>query len=707
MKSTYRIAEISFGRPFWDASFEFDYGGNHFEVQRFGVQFSVDLMKKLIISLRDQVDAFALTSLPPVIRMDGKSYVHSQYLEIMGLPSSAPICDGTGLREIANINSLVKMIDQGKVQPEQGVFFPTAILNLEIEEFLRHRYPESVHMGDAFALLGLPFVIRPFKGLKTVTKTALNFATMRDLRNNTPFAENKFQKMMRSSLVSQAEHLQYVCGDLPIILLYDSGADVVRNKDVIVWSHHPLMEQELKKYEPRSIINLFPEEFNVSPYMNYSILDAVLRLTHNRTAPLSNEEWEQLLATETEVREVARQYTTTRQTSTQAKISKGINFVRGKLKKEEPPDFAFVVHALSHNDFTRVPGFGILKQMPKSWNDPFDRLISKAPPIVYGEIKHVISQHNGKEVSGIIYGLMATPKVLKESDPEVIYRQIEGICRDAAARGAKIAGLGAYTKIVGDQGITINQNSPIPVTTGNSLSASATLWGLNQAVRKMGFVSIDPIDNRVNGMAMVIGATGSIGKVSAKLLALTFKKLCLVAPRMNRLEELREEIRQIAPNCEIILSTNANDLASQADALLTATSSFDQKIVDVMLLKPGCVVADCSRPLDFEMEDVRKRPDVLIMESGEVNLPGPMQMSCDLGLPGKTVYACLAETALLAMEGRHESFTMGRDIEWDKVKQIYKMAVKHGVELAEIQGHMGVITDREFELTRQLALLKR
>jgi predicted amino acid dehydrogenase len=513
--------------------------------------------------------------------------------------------------------------------------------------------------------------------------------------------------MMRSSLVSQAEHLQYVCGDLPIILLYDSGADVVRNKDVIIWSHHPLMEQELQKYEPRSIINLFPEEFKASPYMNYSILDAVLRLSHNRTAPLSTEEWEQLLATETEVRDVARQYTTTRQTSTQAKVSNGINFVRRKLKKEEPPDFAFVVHALSHNDFTRVPGLGILKKMPQSWNDPFDRMISKAPPIVYGEVKHVISQHNGKEVNGIIYGLMATPKVLKESDPEVIYRQIEGICKDAASRGAKIAGLGAYTKIVGDQGITINQNSPIPVTTGNSLSASATLWGLNEAVRKMGFVSIDPNDNRVNGMAMVIGATGSIGKVSAKLLALSFKKLCLVAPRMNRLEELREEIRQIAPNCQIILSTNANDLAPQADALLTATSSFDQKIVDVMLLKPGCVVADCSRPLDFEMEDVRKRPDVLIMESGEVNLPGPMQMSCDLGLPGKTVYACLAETALLAMEGRHESFTMGRDIEWDKVKQIYKMARKHGVELAEIQGHMGVITDREFELTRQLALLKR
>ena len=97
----------------------------------------------------------------------------------------------------------------------------------------------------------------------------------------------------------------------------------------------------------------------------------------------------------------------------------------------------------------------------------------------------------------------------------------------------------------------------------------------------------------------------------------------------------------------------------------------------------------------------------MIIESGEVVLPGPVELTCDLGLPGKTVYACLAETALLTMEKRYEPFTMGRDIEWDKVKQIYKMARRHGVELAAIQGHMGIITDREIELTRQLALSKR
>lgn len=707
MKNTYRIAEISFGRPFWDASFHFEYAGKCFEVQRFGAQFSVDLVRRLIESLRDQVDAFALTSLPPVIKLHGKSYVHRQYLEIMGTPSSVPLCDGTGLREVSNINSMVRFIDQGRIDPAQGVFFPAAILNVEIEEFLRRRYPGSVYIGDAYSMLGLPLLVQPFPGLMTLSKFVLNVANLRDLRNSTPLAESRFQKMSRSSLAARVERLQYVCGDMPFILLFDTAVELVRGKDLVIWSHHPAMEQELRKCGPRSIINLFPEEFKVSPYMNYSILDAVLRLSHGRTAPLSVEEWEQMISAETDLREVARQYALVRQPSTQARMTQRFNKVKTKFLNKKEPDFAFVIHALSHKDFTMLPGMKVLNLMPQSWNDSFDRVVAKAPPIVYGEVKHVISEHNGKEINGLIYGLFATPKVLKESDPEVIYRKIEGICYDAANRGAKIIGLGAYTKIVGDQGITINQNSPIPVTTGNSLSASATLWGLHEVVRKMRLLNQDPGTGMVNGMAMVIGATGSIGKVSAKLLAMVFKKICLVAPRMSRLEELKEEIRRMAPACEVVLATDANELASHADVLVTATSAFDHKIVDVMLLKPGCVVCDCSRPLDFDIDDAKKRPDVLIVESGEVILPGPVEITCDMHLPGDTVYACLAETALLTLEGQYEAFTMGRDIEWDKVKQIYRMAKKHGVRLAAIQGHMGTITDKEIELTRELALSRR
>lgn len=41
-------------------------------------------------------------------------------------------------------------------------------------------------------------------------------------------------------------------------------------------------------------------------------------------------------------------------------------------------------------------------------------------------------------------------------------------------------------------------------------------------------------------------------------------------------------------------------------------------------------------------------------------------MMKDIGLPKGIAYACLAETIVLALEGRFENFTLGRNIEWEK-----------------------------------------
>jgi predicted amino acid dehydrogenase len=40
------------------------------------------------------------------------------------------------------------------------------------------------------------------------------------------------------------------------------------------------------------------------------------------------------------------------------------------------------------------------------------------------------------------------------------------------------------------------------------------------------------------------------------------------------------------------------------------------------------------------------------------------------------VYACLAETIVLTLEGRFENFTLGRNLEWEKVHEIYKMGLQ-------------------------------
>jgi hypothetical protein len=62
---------------------------------------------------------------------------------------------------------------------------------------------------------------------------------------------------------------------------------------------------------------------------------------------------------------------------------------------------------------------------------------------------------------------------------------------------------------------------------------------------------------------------------------------------------------------------------------------------------------------------------------------------------------------VLALEGRYETFTVGRNIEWEKVKEIYQLGLKHGMQLATISGVNGVYTDEDIARIRELALARR
>ena len=119
------------------------------------------------------------------------------------------------------------------------------------------------------------------------------------------------------------------------------------------------------------------------------------------------------------------------------------------------------------------------------------------------------------------------------------------------------------------------------------------------------------------------------------------------------------------------------------------------------------VITDVARPLDLPPEEVAKRPDVLVIESGEIELPTKVRGMKSIGLPPNVIYACLAETIVLALEGRFEVFTVGRDTEWEKVKEIYRLGLRHGMKLAAISGVKGVYSDDDIARVVALAIQAR
>ena len=205
---------------------------------------------------------------------------------------------------------------------------------------------------------------------------------------------------------------------------------------------------------------------------------------------------------------------------------------------------------------------------------------------------------------------------------------------------------------------------------------------------------------------MVVGATGAIGSVCARLLVHAAEEVYLVSPESAKLLALKESILRETPDAKLFLASVADRHLAAMDMIVTATSGAGKKVLDIMKVKPGCVITDVARPLDLPPEEVAKRPDVLVIESGEIQLPGEVRMK-NIGLAPGIAYACLAETIVLALDGRFENFTVGRAIEWEKVREIYRLGLKHGMKLAAISGVNGVFSDADIEKVRSLAVAAR
>ena len=367
--------------------------------------------------------------------------------------------------------------------------------------------------------------------------------------------------------------------------------------------------------------------------------------------------------------------------------------------------FAFVIHPLSQQYFRNAkPLDTVASYAPKTFMNTVEKVMAYSPPFVYSRVTGIKSP-TGAEAEGWLITVGGTPKEIMAHSPEFTYRRLLAAARLAKRLGAQIMGLGAFTKVVGDAGLTVSKRAPLPITTGNSYSASGALWAAHEALKKLNLVKVGA-NNKAEAKAMVVGATGSIGAVCARLLAKAVDEVYIVARESARLLALKESILKETPEAKIQVTSNPNKYLREMDMVVTSTSGGGKRILDIMEVKPGCVITDVARPLDIPPEDVAKRPDVMVIESGEVELPGDVRMK-NIGLPPKVVYACLAETIVLALEGRYETFTVGREIEWEKVREIYQLGLKHGMKLASISGVNGVYTDEDFDRVRNLAMEKR
>lgn len=678
------VVSVSQRSSEFDYDFETEFLGQSFRIIRIGTDGDLSRAEAVLDSVTTEADAIGLSTIHDQYHAGSKTLEHPDITRLKASIPDKPVTSGAKLRGILQEWAV------RHTQSELGHFFDNArVLFMNGQAGYRvaralSEYTDNLLFADPYTDFGVPRLLTSFRQLETYTALS---APM----------------MFRPVTARAAEAIRH----LPLFrlgekLVAGSLREAVKGAHVIVAAVDELGDFSQEQLDGKTVITSRVNDqtmdwmrsrrvamvVDYSPWLNdrpvgVNVMEAMISAALARTPDQMGPD--DLL----EVIETLG-------------IKPRILYPDGYRRINR---FAFVIHPLSQQYLTKTPPLDwIASVSPPVVMNMVEKAVAYTPPFIYCKVTGVQSP-TGDEAEGWLITVGGTPREIMAHSPEFTYSRLLAAAALAKKLGAQIMGLGAFTKVVGDAGITVAKRAPLPITTGNSYSASGALWAAHEAVKKIGLVGIGT-SGKMAGKAMIVGATGAIGSVCARLLAKAVDEIYLAAPEPAKLLALKETIERETEGAIVHVAGAADRDLESMDMIVTATSGAGKRVLDIMRVKPGCVITDVARPLDIPPEDVAKRPDVMVIESGEIELPGHVAMK-DIGLPKGIAYACLAETIVLTLEGRFENFTLGRNIEWEKVREVYRLGLKHGMRLAAISGINGVFSEEDFERVRVLAERER
>jgi len=671
------VVSISLGSSSQDFEFTTRFLGKQLAVRRFGTDGNKARAGRLLKQWEKQADVIGIGLARDSYSVGPRRFVDKEAAQMKGLVSRVPVTTGSRLGEIF-LEWAVRhtQIRLGRYFDNALVLFLSGLSSYKLATTMAE-YTDNLQFADPLLQLGVPKLLTSLDALSLYASGAHYVADWTPprvipdelMRQWTHFV---LRKAMAKATVIVA----------PVHELDQFGPEELAGKTIITSGMNGERTAAFADKGVMMVVDGSPAMFG--HVLGPNLLDAmIVAVTGKNPDDILEDDYLAII--------------------TDAGMEPRIVYPGGEKRINR---FAFVIHPLSQEYFKKIKPIEMLSRIsPPVLMDAVEKVMAYAPPFVYSKISGIKSP-TGVEAEGWLISVGGTPKEIMSHSPEFTYTRLLDAADTARRLGAQIMGLGAFTKVVGDAGVTVAKRAQIPITTGNSYSASGALWAAHDALLKLGLVDKPRGRERVRFKAMVVGATGAIGSVCARLLVKAAEEVYLVSPETAKLLALKESILKETPDAKMFLSSRADTDIADMDMIVTATSGAGKKVLDIMKVKPGCVITDVARPLDLPPEEVARRPDVLVIESGEIELPGEVQMK-NIGLPKNVAYACLAETIVLALEGRFENYTVGRAIEWEKVREIYKLGLKHGMKLAAISGVNGPFSDEDIARVRELALAAR
>ena len=673
-----QITNISSSSLNDDYELKTSYRGEDYIIRHFGTDGDIKKAKQLLLKWNKKADVICMTGIQLPHGIGSKTITDRESQKLLALTQQLeiPVVTGEVLRKVTQEWALRYLqFQMNNYFTNARVLFFSGRANYNTAKVMSE-YTDNLMFADSIIENGLPRILKSLSELKGYAGVVYNTLQKIPGRKYAAGKAESINDYMIKKAVDSAGFIVIPHFDFYTYLAKYTEGDL-SGKVVITSTAYDDRVDLLKEMGVDAIIDTTPMLIN--QVVGVGVQEALLLASHK--IPKSADMNDELL-----------------EIISEEKLSPRIIYRNENAKRVNR--FAFIVYPSDKNQLKMFKPVEILSEISPATINTVEKAAAYSPPFIYSKVSGIQSP-SGVEAEGWLIALGTTPEQMQAHPPEFTTKKIIAATNKAKKLGAQVVGFGMQPGLLEDNKTKILTHSELPMTTGKSYIISSALWAAAEAVRRMGLIKFNK-NKILKAKALVLDATGNYGEICSRLLATAFDEIYLTSSNMAGLLTLQENILKERPDVKIIVSTSADNYLGDMD-LIASTKYDPQNEIDIMQVKPGCVICDIAWPLSFSSEDIAKRHDVLVTTGGKIVLPGENIEMKDISMASNVTYAAMAETILLSLEGDYESFIKEPKTEWEKVKKIYKLGIKHGMELSAISGIDGVLTDNDIIRVKEFA----
>ncbi len=309
------------------------------------------------------------------------------------------------------------------------------------------------------------------------------------------------------------------------------------------------------------------------------------------------------------------------------------------------------------------------------------------PPRVLFRVK--VKSTTGNEINGIYIDCFIDPDKLDAQYSKANIRKVIQAATCAEKEGASITTLGGFTSIVQEGNFDSFPQTVTKFTTGNTLTAAYIVKGVEAAAGLRNIVL-------ANSKLLILGATGDIGMACVNYFKKRVKQLLICARNLNRLKKLATSL--LDENVNMKYDITLDELLQEADVIICVASTAGLKFRDS---KKNVLICDAGYPKNLDKQ-MNENPEVQLFHGGMGQVSRGYYFNPDYSnsiyhypAPG-IAHGCILEAMVLAFENKIESYSTGKgNITTDKIEEIYKSGLKHGITLAPFHNANGLWPDQK------------